>query len=308
MEVPGAVRICKASRVPLTFSYARLPRIRGKKQRRSNFAQRRIFIYFFKLWFPEIYWRPSHFGSIHTVIFSADRREPINNPIVHCHLLLFCSPKTNPYKTKQSIIPNEFAKSVQTSLILFSIPPALQHHILVNKEPSTMTIADTSSNYSFPRNFFSGFRFKAKGSTPKQAYAQPDLPTTTFTPEIPRQAHNPAVHPLLAKPVAREENFVLLPIRNGSIKRKRDPNSPTRVSIKPKAGEPGMSEWNRYLSSYADVLFRVLPFHVLTLFRDGLICRIRRNHLRIDRPAILKRQFLQTITRELMYVPRKEIS
>ena len=116
-----------------------------------------------------------------------------------------------------------------------------------------MTIADTSSNYSFRRNFFSGFRFtKAKGSTPKQTYTQPNLPTT-FTPAIPRQAHNPAVHPLLAKPVAREENFVLLPIRNASTKRKRDPNSPTRVSIKPKAVEPGMTEWNRYLSSYADV-------------------------------------------------------
>ena len=116
-----------------------------------------------------------------------------------------------------------------------------------------MTITDTSSNYSFRRNFFSGFRFtKAKGSTPKQTYTTPNLPTN-FTPAIPRQAHNPAVHPLLAKPVAREENFVLLPIRNASTKRKRDPNSPPRVSIKPKAVEPGMSEWNRYLSSYADV-------------------------------------------------------
>ena len=116
-----------------------------------------------------------------------------------------------------------------------------------------MTIADTSSTHLLPRNLFGGLRFKTKGSTPKQSYTQPKFPIPTFAPEIPRQAHNPAVHPLLSKPVAREENFVLLPIRNVSTKRKRDPNSPTRVSIKPKSGERRMDEWNRYISSYAEV-------------------------------------------------------
>ena len=117
-----------------------------------------------------------------------------------------------------------------------------------------MTINESVNNVPFRRSFF-GFRFKTKGNTPKQSFTQPDISLSYAQPEIPRQAHNPAIHPLLAKPVAREENFVLLPIRNGSTKRKRDPNSPVRVSIKPKGQETDMKEWDRYLASYAEVIF-----------------------------------------------------
>lgn len=116
-----------------------------------------------------------------------------------------------------------------------------------------MTIAEPSNNI-LRRNFF-GFRVKTKDSTPKQAFIQPEISNIPHnSPNIPRQAYNPAIHPLLAKPLPREENFVLLPIRNVSSKRKRDPNSPVRVSIKPKARESGMSEWSRYLSSYTEVI------------------------------------------------------
>ena len=117
-----------------------------------------------------------------------------------------------------------------------------------------MTITEPANNIPFRRSFL-GFRFKTKGNTPKQSFTQPDELSGYSQPDIPRQAHNPAIHPLLAKPVAREENFVLLPIRNGSSKRKRDPNSPVRVSIKPKGEETDMKEWDRYLTSYAEVKF-----------------------------------------------------
>lgn len=117
-----------------------------------------------------------------------------------------------------------------------------------------MTITESVNNIPFRRSFF-GFRFKTKGSTPKQTFTQPDVSSSFTQPDIPRQAHNPAIHPLLVKPVAREENFVLLPIRNGSTKRKRDPNSPVRVSVKPKGQETDTNEWNRYLTSYAEVKF-----------------------------------------------------
>lgn len=46
---------------------------------------------------------------------------------------------------------------------------------------------------------------------------------------------------------------MLLPMRNGSIKRKRDPTSPVRSNVKPKAREEGLTEWERYLTSYAEV-------------------------------------------------------
>lgn len=117
-----------------------------------------------------------------------------------------------------------------------------------------MTVTDSYSNIPIRRNFF-GFGFKTKANTPKQPYIQPEKSSHTHASSvIPRQAYNPAIHPLLVKPVAREENFVLLPIRNGLSKRKRDPNSPVRINTKPKGREPGMSEWSRYLSSYAEVI------------------------------------------------------
>jgi hypothetical protein len=127
-----------------------------------------------------------------------------------------------------------------------------------------MALTESSSNSILSKRNFLGFRFKK--STPKQQpYPQHDASYNTninnnantrsprVSPDIPRQAHNPAIHPLLAKPIAREENFVLLPHRNVSSKRKRDPNSPVRSSIKPKPRDEGFSEWNRYLSSYAEV-------------------------------------------------------
>lgn len=128
-----------------------------------------------------------------------------------------------------------------------------------------MTLTESSNNLLSRRNFL-GFRCKSKGSssgssgsnTPRPVFPQPDLSHNygNVSPTIPRQAINPAVHPLLSKPIAREENFVLLPNRSSSMKRKRDPNSPVRSSIKPKAREEGLSEWSRYLSSYAEVKVR----------------------------------------------------
>src|SRR5271167_727699 len=115
-----------------------------------------------------------------------------------------------------------------------------------------MTITESDNNIPVRRSFL-GFRFKTKGNSPKQSFTQPDVSSSYSQPDIPRQAHNPAIHPLLVKPVARDENFVLLPIRNVSTKRKRDPNSPVRVSIKPKGQETDMKEWNRYLTSYTEV-------------------------------------------------------
>jgi hypothetical protein len=122
-----------------------------------------------------------------------------------------------------------------------------------------MAAGEPSSGYiSFRKTLF-GFRFKAKSATPRQSLVQNDNRTIVVNgtlPNIPRQAHNPAVHPLLAKPFPREENFVLLPIRSISTKRKRDPNSPARVNTKPKepkAHDKGLNEWNRYLSSYTEV-------------------------------------------------------
>lgn len=156
-----------------------------------------------------------------------------------------------------------------------------------------MTLTDaTSSNILSKRNFL-GFRFKK--STPKRQSSVKtnasyttniDTDTNNTSSNIPRQAHNPAIHPLLAKPVAREENFVLLPHRNASTKRKRDPNSPVRTSIKPKPREEGLAEWNRYLSSYAEVKHPhvsliVLVKHVL-MIRGDSICQIHLNHQRID--------------------------
>jgi hypothetical protein len=130
-----------------------------------------------------------------------------------------------------------------------------------------MTIADTSSSILSRRSFL-GFRFKGKGSTPKQSFIQPDLSSnyTHVSRDIPRQAHNPAIHPLLAKPIAREENFVLLPKGNGSMKRKRDPNSPVRSSIKPKPRDSELSEWSRYLASYAEVN---LPYFAILMLVKG---------------------------------------
>ena len=117
-----------------------------------------------------------------------------------------------------------------------------------------MTLQD-SSNSILSRNFLSSFRFKFRSlrspSTKSTFVEHP--PATQDDRFIPRQPHNPAIHPLLAKPMAREENFVLLPMRNGSIKRKRDPTSPVRSNVKPKAREEGLTEWGRYLTSYAEV-------------------------------------------------------
>jgi hypothetical protein len=116
-----------------------------------------------------------------------------------------------------------------------------------------MAVTESSTNQPFRPNFLR-FSFKLKrGNTPPQSSTQPEISNYTHVSSIPRQAYNPAIYPLLAKPVARQENFVLLPIRTESSKRKRDPTSPVRVSIKAKGRESGMSEWNRYLSSYAEV-------------------------------------------------------
>jgi len=120
----------------------------------------------------------------------------------------------------------------------------------------TMTVATvtpSSHHHALPiRRAFLGFRFKPKGSPSKQAYARPDSPPVHLLPP-PRQACNPAIYPLINKPAPREENFVLLPSRNASIKRKRDPNSPIRQSVKPKGTEPWMNEWTRYLNAYTKV-------------------------------------------------------
>jgi hypothetical protein len=162
-----------------------------------------------------------------------------------------------------------------------------------------MTLTESSSNNILSKRNFLGFRFKK--STPKQqAYPEPDASYNTnsninnitnnrsprVSPDIPRQAHNPAIHPLLAKPIAREENFVLLPHRNAASKRKRDPNSPVRSSIKPKPRDDGFSEWNRYLSSYAEVkhshVFIDRPVKHVLMTRGVSTCPIHLNHQRID--------------------------
>jgi len=115
------------------------------------------------------------------------------------------------------------------------------------------TVTPSSHHHALPiRRAFLGFRLKPKGSSPKQGYAPPDSPPVHRLPP-PRQACNPAIYPLINKPAPREENFVLLPSRNASIKRKRDPNSPTRPSVKPKGKEPWMNEWTRYLNAYTEV-------------------------------------------------------
>ena len=158
-----------------------------------------------------------------------------------------------------------------------------------------MTLAEASNNLLSRRNFL-GFRFKTKGTsngggssnntsrsnTPKQVFSQPETSHNNnnnygnVSSTIPRQAFNPAVHPLLSKPIAREENFVLLPHRSSSMKRKRDPNSPVRSSIKPKAREEGLSEWSRYLSSYAEVktahvFLLIYSFILLIIYLAGSV-------------------------------------
>src|SRR5271156_6411201 len=119
-----------------------------------------------------------------------------------------------------------------------------------------MTLQDSSTSI-LSRNFFSSFRFKFRSlRSPNNKSTFTELPPSSSKQDdrfIPRQPHNPAIHPLLAKPMAREENFVLLPMRNGSTKRKRDPSSPVRSNVKPKAREEGLTEWGRYLNSYAEV-------------------------------------------------------
>jgi hypothetical protein len=126
-----------------------------------------------------------------------------------------------------------------------------------------MTIGTSSGNGSPRRNFW-GLRFKSKGNSPKQIFHHPDLISSyaDVSPHIPKQAHNPAVHPLLAKPVAREENFVLLP-HAADTERKRNPNSPTRSSGEPK--ERYGPEWDQYLSSYREVCSPSKIDHVLII-------------------------------------------
>ena len=114
-----------------------------------------------------------------------------------------------------------------------------------------MTINESVNNSPFRRSFL-GFRFKTKGNTPKQSFTQPDVSLSYTQPDIPRQAYNPAIHPLLAKPVAREENFVLLPVGN-QANRRTNPHSSVGGSVKPKGEESGINEWTRYLLSYAEV-------------------------------------------------------
>jgi hypothetical protein len=130
---------------------------------------------------------------------------------------------------------------------------------------ATVTAPSASSHHHHPfpfqaplRRAFLGFRFKPKGSSPKQNYDEPGSRPSASVLHLsmlpPPMACNPAIYPLINKPEAREENFVLLPSRNNAaIKRKRDPNSPTRPSAKPRAPEPSLGEWTRYLSSYAEV-------------------------------------------------------
>jgi hypothetical protein len=104
------------------------------------------------------------------------------------------------------------------------------------------------------RNFL-GIRFKSKSNSPKQHFTHPDLAFNyaDISPHIPKQAHNPAIHPLLAKPTAREENFVLLPHGDFPMERKRELNSPIRSPVEPKAQHTGPSEWDQYLTSYTEV-------------------------------------------------------
>jgi len=149
------------------------------------------------------------------------------------------------------------------------------------------TVAPSSHHHALPiRRAFLGFRFKPKGSSSKQAYVRPDSPPVHLPPP-PRQACNPAIYPLINKPAPREENFVLLPSRNASIKRKRDPNSPIRPSVKPKGTEPSMNEWSRYLNAYTKVpltsppLLRQAGAHPCCC-RASSTCPIHQNHLRSD--------------------------
>jgi len=133
-------------------------------------------------------------------------------------------------------------------------------------------LSDSNINTpSYSRKKFLGLRWKLsrefrhhyphqqqQPSSQQGGYTHEDLRTYQPTPDeprfIPRQPHNPAVHPLLAKPEAREENFVLLPNRHTSVKRKRDPNSPVRTSIRPRPRDDSdSSEWTRYLQSYVGV-------------------------------------------------------
>jgi len=128
-----------------------------------------------------------------------------------------------------------------------------------------MTLIDFSNNSNNPihsRKRFFGFRLNLRRQFSQEKKNQPTLgrteadlqPPKDVSRPIPRQDFNPAVHPLLAKPVAREENFVLLPNRQGSMKRKRDPSSPVRSNVKPRPrNDSDISEWSRYLSSYAEV-------------------------------------------------------
>lgn len=122
--------------------------------------------------------------------------------------------------------------------------------------------ASSHHHHPFPfqaplRRAFLGFRFKQKDGSPKQSYGQPASRPSASLLHLsilpPPMACNPAIYPLINKPVAREENFVLLPSRSAAIKRKRDPNSPTRPTSKPRGTEPSTGEWTRYLSSYAEV-------------------------------------------------------
>jgi hypothetical protein len=152
-----------------------------------------------------------------------------------------------------------------------------------------MTLTDTSCS-----NILSKFNFGFKKSTQiRQSGVKTDAsnntnittPNRDTSPNIPPQP-NPAIHPLLAKPVAREENFVLLPHRDTVTKRKRDPNSPVRTSIKPKTRDEGLAEWNRYLSSYAEVntspRFNDRQMKHVLIIRGDSTCQIHLNHHRID--------------------------
>ena len=81
---------------------------------------------------------------------------------------------------------------------------------------------------------------------------------------------NPAIHPLLSKPVPREENFVLLPVRKNSTKRKRDNSIRRKEAIKEKEDNVKLDEWTAYLSSYAEV--SISPVNAYS--RGDLICQI----------------------------------
>ena len=124
---------------------------------------------------------------------------------------------------------------------------------------SNMTFAGSKSP---TRRTFLGFRRKSKDHSPKQSLSQiSDLAShyADVSPHIPKQAHNPAVHPLLVKPVAREENFVLLPHGDFPTEQYhldspiRSPASSKEHHLGPKKRHSGPSEWDQYLSAYAEV-------------------------------------------------------